>query len=103
MGTRRARPRGRHARGRQCVRLPLPGRSHRRDVDGVHGAGRCRLVLGLTNLAGVTDRLAQGRDAFDREAWDRAYEHLASASEAEPLEVADLERLAAAAYLTGRS
>src|SRR5215831_15476621 len=57
---------------------------------------------GTDRLAGVADRLAEGRDAFDREAWGRAYEHLGNAQEAEPLEVEDLERLAAAAYLTGR-
>ncbi|HEX4776792.1 MAG TPA: DNA-binding response regulator, partial [Acidimicrobiia bacterium] len=51
----------------------------------------------------MTDLLEQGRDAFDRQAWGRAYERLASAAEAEPLEVDDLERLASAAYLTGRS
>ena len=48
------------------------------------------------------DRLAQGRDAFDRQAWSRAYDDLAGAAEDEPLVVDDLERLAAAAYLTGR-
>jgi DNA-binding NarL/FixJ family response regulator len=48
----------------------------------------------------VTDRLSLGRDAFDRQAWGRAYDQLASA---EPLELDDLERLAAAAYLTGHS
>ena len=47
--------------------------------------------------------IERGRAAFDREAWGRAYEHLAAAAEDEPLEVDDLERLAAAAYLVGRS
>lgn len=69
----------------------------------MHRAGRGCLVLGLTDFPGVTDLLEQGRDAFDRQAWGRAYERLASAAEAEPLEVDDLERLASAAYLTGRS
>ena len=46
----------------------------------------------------VPDVLQQGRDAFDKRAWRRAYEDL---SAAEPVEVADLERLAAAAYLVG--
>ena len=49
------------------------------------------------------DRLSQARDAFDRQAWRRAYEHLSDAAGDEPLEVDDLERLATAAYLTGRS
>lgn len=43
----------------------------------------------------------RGRDAFDRQAWGRAYEHLSAAAREEQLEVADLERLAAAAYLAG--
>ena len=45
----------------------------------------------------------RGRDAFDRLAWGRAYDQLSAAAQHEPLEVDDLERLAAAAYLTGRS
>lgn len=45
----------------------------------------------------------RGRDAFDHNAWGRAYEHLSSAARDEPLEVEDLERLASAAYLAGRS
>jgi DNA-binding NarL/FixJ family response regulator len=49
------------------------------------------------------DGIERGRAAFDREAWGRAYEHLAAAAEDEPLEVDDLERLASAAYLVGRS
>ncbi|MGH3474331.1 MAG: LuxR C-terminal-related transcriptional regulator [Aeromicrobium sp.] len=47
--------------------------------------------------------LERGRDAFDRQAWKRAYEHLAEAEAEEPLEVDDLERLAASAYLAGMS
>jgi DNA-binding NarL/FixJ family response regulator len=43
----------------------------------------------------------RGRDAFDRQAWGRAYEHLSAAAREEPLGVEDLERLAAAAYLAG--
>lgn len=46
--------------------------------------------------------LSQGRDAFDRQAWASAYEHLSMAAAKHALEVADLERLAAAAYLVGR-
>ena len=45
----------------------------------------------------------RGRDAFDRRAWSRAYEHLSEAARDEPLEVDDLERLASAAYLVGHS
>lgn len=49
------------------------------------------------------DGLDRGRDAFDRQAWRRAYEDLAEADQDEPLEVDDLERLASAAYLVGQS
>lgn len=45
--------------------------------------------------------IERGRDAFDRQAWSRAYQHLSTAAQDEPLEVDDLERLAAAAYLAG--
>jgi DNA-binding CsgD family transcriptional regulator len=51
----------------------------------------------------MDERIDRGRDAFDREAWGQAYEHLTTAARDEPLEVEDLERLASAAYLVGRS
>ncbi|NIK56932.1 helix-turn-helix transcriptional regulator [Kribbella shirazensis] len=44
-----------------------------------------------------------GREAFDKQAWRRAYDELSAAAVAEPLEVDDLERLASAAYLAGLS
>ena len=64
----------------------------------------CRLTapaarMGETLLMG--DGVDQGRDAFDRQAWRGAYEHLSAAARDEPLEVEDLERLASAAYLAG--
>lgn len=46
--------------------------------------------------------VVRGRDAFNRQAWKRAYEDLAGADKEEPLAVDDLERLASAAYLVGR-
>lgn len=49
----------------------------------------------------MAEELTLGRDAFDRQAWARAYEQL-SATAADALDVADLERLAQAAYLVGR-
>jgi len=49
------------------------------------------------------DRLELGRDAFDRQAWRRAYDQLAEAEDETPLDVEDLERLAASAYLAGLS
>jgi hypothetical protein len=51
----------------------------------------------------VDEGLDRGRDAFNRQAWRRAYEQLSAAARDEPLEVDDLERLASAAYLAGRS
>ncbi len=45
----------------------------------------------------------RGRDAFNRQAWRQAYEDLAGATRDGSLEIDDLERLAAAAYLIGRS
>ena len=47
------------------------------------------------------DVASSGRDAFDRRAWRRAYTDLKTAAQAGPLEVADLERLASAAFLIG--
>jgi len=45
--------------------------------------------------------LADGRDAFKREAWSDAWTLLATADRETPLEPQDLERLAAAAFLVG--
>ncbi len=49
----------------------------------------------------MSDDLSRGRDAFDKQAWGRAYEHLSAAAGNEALDVDDLERLASAAYLVG--
>ena len=49
------------------------------------------------------DGVDRGRDAFNRQAWRRAYEDLAEADRGEPLAIDDLERLASASYLLGRS
>lgn len=49
------------------------------------------------------DGVGRGRDAFNEQAWRRAYDELSAAADAEPLEVDDLERLASAAYLAGLS
>ena len=49
------------------------------------------------------DALARGRVAFGRRTWGEAYAHLSAADQEAPLELDDLERLAAAAYLTGRA
>ncbi len=47
--------------------------------------------------------IGRARDAFNQQAWRRAYDELSAAAVAEPLEVDDLERLASAAYLAGLS
>lgn len=49
------------------------------------------------------DSIGHAREAFDRQAWRRAYDELAAVAVVEPLEVDDLERLASAAYLAGLS
>jgi DNA-binding CsgD family transcriptional regulator len=46
--------------------------------------------------------LERGQASFDRHAWGDAYTQLSAADCEQPLEPEDLERLAAAAYLTGR-
>jgi DNA-binding NarL/FixJ family response regulator len=51
----------------------------------------------------VAEGIAGARDAFDRQAWGRAYTGLSAAARDEPLEIDDLERLACAAYLIGRN
>jgi len=51
----------------------------------------------------VGDGIGRARDAFNKQAWRRAYDGLSAASVVEPLEVEDLERLASAAYLVGLS
>ena len=51
----------------------------------------------------MTDQspLRSGRDAFERKEWSPAYQDLAAADAAQPLDPEDLERLATAAYLIG--
>ena len=46
--------------------------------------------------------LLHGRQAFERRAWAAAFTQLADADRVEPLAPDDLERLAAAAFLSGR-
>jgi DNA-binding CsgD family transcriptional regulator len=47
--------------------------------------------------------IEEGREAFEQHAWRDAYIHLSDASTRSSLEIEDLERLATAAYLTGRA
>lgn len=49
-----------------------------------------------------TELLERGRHAFGERVWPDAYEHLTAADRASALAPEDLERLATAAYLTGR-
>ena len=48
------------------------------------------------------DHLEHGRECYERHAWGDAYEALLCADQATALQTDDLERLALAAYLTGR-
>ncbi len=50
----------------------------------------------------ISEALPKGRRAFDRQAWGPAHDSLAAADGQQPLSPADLERLATAAYLSGR-
>jgi tetratricopeptide (TPR) repeat protein len=50
----------------------------------------------------TADTLHRGRESFERQAWADAYAALAAADLEAPVEPEDLERLATAAYLTGR-
>lgn len=50
----------------------------------------------------TVDSLTRGRKAYEQLAWRDAYEHLAAADQQEALDADDLDRLARAAYLTGR-
>jgi len=50
----------------------------------------------------TTDALAQGRESFARRAWADAYACLSAADRKASLEPKDLERLATAAYLSGK-
>jgi DNA-binding CsgD family transcriptional regulator len=50
----------------------------------------------------VVEAVQAGREAFGRRAWAEAYEQLSVADGAVPLGIADLELLAAAAYLIGK-
>jgi len=50
----------------------------------------------------TTTALDQGRESFTRREWAEAYERLAAADRESALGADDLERLATAAYLTGR-
>ena len=50
----------------------------------------------------VTDRIEQARGSFERRVWGDAFAELSAAHRDGQLDVADLERLAVAAYMVGR-
>ncbi len=56
----------------------------------------------MTTHEVVDERLQAGRDAFDRYAWHEAHEALAAVAASGPLSREDLDRLAEAAWWTGR-
>jgi DNA-binding CsgD family transcriptional regulator len=51
----------------------------------------------------MLDHLQHGRECYQRRTWGEAYQALCRADQLSPLELADLERLATSAYLTGRN
>ncbi len=51
----------------------------------------------------MTEKIERGRRAFADQAWADAFAHLSAAAGDSPLEIDDLERQAAAAYLVGRA
>jgi DNA-binding CsgD family transcriptional regulator len=57
---------------------------------------------GSTVIAGMLDRLNEGRESYRRRAWADAYRALSLADQAKPLDIEDLELLATSAYLIGR-
>src|SRR5262245_52424858 len=86
-----------HPSGR--IRLAMPPRrtnnkTSARIVTGPKPSGN-------TVIASVGAPLLHGREAFARRAWATAFAQLSAADRVEPLGPDDLERLAAAAYLSG--
>jgi DNA-binding CsgD family transcriptional regulator len=57
----------------------------------------------MPNHKGTDPALTAGRLAYERHAWDEAFESLRAADAAGVLDVDDLERLGISAYLTGRA
>jgi DNA-binding NarL/FixJ family response regulator len=57
---------------------------------------------GVDETVGVVDAIARGREAFGQRAWGEAFAQLSAAAGNSGLEPANLELLAAAAYLVGR-
>src|SRR5688500_12582949 len=68
----------------------------RLDSELVSGSRLARRSCGMVNV------LERGRERYGRRAWAEAYRDLSGADQATALAADDLERLATAAYLTGR-
>lgn len=81
------------ARGRSG-RLGASGRFMSRGLTSLQGAARCGDVGDTADPAGASNRIAEGD-------WAGTYRVLAARG-AEELEIDELDRLAVAAYLTGR-
>jgi DNA-binding CsgD family transcriptional regulator len=60
-------------------------------------------MSGICQSVGMSREIERGRKAFADNAWADAFVHLSAAAEDSPLEIDDLERQAAAAYLAGRA
>jgi hypothetical protein len=56
----------------------------------------------ISSAMTISEALDRGRESFARHAWGDAYACLSAADRDTPLQGEDLERLAYAAYLTGR-
>src|SRR5688572_16803102 len=80
--------------------LPVGMRTATRSCQTTDRLGGRRMVR-LSSLVEM-DHLEHGRECYARRAWGDAYHALLSADHATPLDAHDLDRLATAAYLTGR-
>lgn len=72
--------------------------------DSLPCAGRAvwRTECGVDETVAMADAIDRGRESFRRRAWGDAFAQLSVAEGDSHLELEDLERLAAAAYLVGR-
>ncbi len=61
------------------------------------------MEITLADVMTVSDAIEQGREAVARRAWARAFQAFARADRARPLDPPDLEHLAVAAYMLGRT
>lgn len=61
-----------------------------------------RVNAQVSHRTDAADAVRKGREAFTRRAWGEAYTQLSAADRAASLDIADLERLAASAYLIGK-